>query len=139
MKGVLLYNLPKEKLQRIRFLLLKLGLEGRVVRGEDYALPLGTLAGIEGFPAPQETTEGPQESFSGEMLVMCGLSSEQFSVFLSALRQNRCSVGLKAVLTETNVSWDSIRLHRELQAEHEALQKAKPAEAKKKSTHHKKS
>ena len=135
MTGVLLYNLPKEKLAKIRFVLLKLGLEGRVVSPEDYALPLGALAGIEGFPVPSEAAEASQESFSGEMLVMCGLSAAQFSAFLTALRQNRCTVPLKAVLTETNAAWDSYRLHRELQAEHEALQRVKPSEAGKKSAH----
>ena len=135
MKGVLLYNLPKEKLTKIRFVLLKLGLEGRVVSPEDYALPLGALAGIEGFPVTSEAAEASQESFSVEMLVMCNLSSQQFSAFLNALRQNRCTVALKAVLTETNAAWDSFRLHRELLAEHEALQKAKPKDAHKKSTH----
>ena len=137
MTGILLYNLPKDKLAKIRVVLLKLELEGRVVLPEDYKLPLGTLAGIEGFSAPSEAAEGSRESFSGEMLVMCGLSSAQFSAFLNALRQNRCPVPLKAVLTETNAAWDSFRLHRELQAEHEALQRVKPAEADKKSAHRK--
>ena len=101
MKGVLLYNLSKEKLTRLRFLLFKLGLEGRVVAPEEYGLPVGALAGLDGLSPVPEASEAPQEDFSEEMLVMCGLSSAQFSGFLNALRQNRCGVSLKAMLTET--------------------------------------
>ncbi len=137
MKGVLLYNLSAEKLRKIRFLLFKLGLEGRAVAPEEYSLPVGSLAGIDGpSPAP-EAAEEPQEGFTEEMLVMCGLSSPQFSAFLNALRQNRCTVALKAVLTETNARWSSVELHRELRREHEALQKARPSGAAKKSAHKK--
>ena len=137
MKGVLLYNLSKEKLSKIRFLLFKLGLEGRVVSPEEFHLPVGALAGAEGLSPAPEASEAPQEDFSEEMLVMCGLSSAQFSGFLNALRQNRCGVSLKAVLTETNARWSSVELHRELRREHEALQKAKPTDAAKKSAHKK--
>ena len=137
MKGVLLYNLSKEKLTRLRFLLFKLGLEGRVVAPEEYGLPVGALAGLDGLSPAPEASEAPQEDFSEEMLVMCGLSSAQFSGFLNALRQNRCGVSLKAMLTETNALWSSVELHRELRREHEALQKARPADAAKKSAHSK--
>ena len=137
MKGVLLYNLSKEKLTRLRFLLFKLGLEGRVVAPEEYGLPVGALAGLDGLSPVPEASEAPQEDFSEEMLVMCGLSSAQFSGFLNALRQNRCGVSLKAMLTETNALWSSVELHRELRREHEALQKARPADAAKKSAHKK--
>ena len=137
MKGVLLYNLPKEKLGKIRFLLFKLGLEARAVAPEEYGLPVGALAGAEGLSPAQESTGEAQERFSEEMLVMCNLSSAQFSAFLNALQQNRCGVALKAVLTETNAAWSSVQLHRELRREHEALQKARPADAAKKSAHKK--
>ncbi len=132
MTNVLLYNIGKDKLKKIQFILLKLGLRARQVSPAEYAQPIGYLAGNEGFAPSQET---PGEPFTGEMLVMCGLSSQQFGVFLNALRQNRCTVALKAVLTETNAAWDSQRLHRELSAEHEALQKAKTQDAEKKSAH----
>lgn len=132
MTNVLLYNISKDKLPKIQFILFKLGLRARQVSPAEYAQPIGYLAGLEGFIA---TEDAPGESFTGEMLVMAGLSSQQFSAFLNALRQNRCSVALKAVLTETNAAWDSQRLHREISAEHEALQKVKPKDAEKKSAH----
>ncbi len=124
MKGVLLYNIPKEKLRKIRFLLVKLGLEGREVAPEEQTLPVGVLAGVS-LPSPAPEPSEEEERFTGEMLVLCGLSSPQFSAFLSALRQNRCPVALKAVLTETNAAWSSMKLHRELLAERAALERAR--------------
>ena len=135
MTGVLLYNIGREKLPKIRFNLFKLGLRAREVSPAEFDRPIGALAGLEGFEAAEADGGDP---FAGEMLVMCGLSSPQFSAFLNALRQNRCTVALKAVLTETNAGWTSTRLHRELEAEHAALQKAKPQDAAKKSAHHSK-
>ena len=135
MTGVLLYNIGREKLPKIKFILFKLGLNAREVSPAEFDRPIGALAGLEGFDAA-ETDAG--EPFAGEMLVLCGLSSAQFSAFLNALRQNRCTVALMAVLTETNAAWDSLRLYRELAAEHAALQKVKPADAAKKSAHHSK-
>ena len=135
MTGVLLYNIRAEKLAKIKFISFKLGLSVKEVSPVDFSQPVGSLAGLTGF-AP--TGESGAEPFGEEMLVMCGLSSPQFSAFLNALRQSRCTVALKAVLTETNAAWDSLRLQRELAAEHEALQKVKPKDAEKKSAHRKK-
>lgn len=134
MTGVLLYNIGKEKLRKIKFVLFKLGLAAREVSPAEFGHPIGYLAGLEDFK-PAEDAE--IANFSGEMLVMCGLSSPQFNTFLNALRQNRVPVALKAVLTETNAGWSSVRLHRELAAEHAALQKVTPKDAAKKSAHHK--
>lgn len=123
MKGVLLYNISGEKLRKIRVILIRLGLQGKIVSEEEFALPMGQLAGIEDVSPAQALQEDAGETFREEMIVMCSLPSAQFSAFLNALRQNRCTVALKAVLTETNAGWSSLRLHRELAAEHEAMKK----------------
>ena len=124
MKGVLLYNISADKLKKIRVILLRLGLQGRVVTPEEFMLPVGQLAGLDGLSPAETAQEGAEEAFREEMLVMCDLPSAVFSAFLNALRQNRCTVALKAVLTETNAGWSSERLHRELAAEHEAMRNA---------------
>lgn len=124
MKGVLLYNISADKLKKIRVILLRLGLQGRLVMEDEFALPVGHLAGIEGLSPAESAQEGSEETFREEMLVMCDLPSPVFSAFLNALRQNRCPVALKAVLTQTNAGWSSVRLHRELAAEHEAMRNA---------------
>lgn len=135
MTGVLLYNIGKEKLPKIRWILYQLGLRAREVSPAEFDQPIGYLAGLEGIESRNEQAGEP---FSSEMLVMCSLSSSQFSAFLGALRQNRVPVALKAVLTETNAHWSSARLHRELQAEHAALQTVSAKDAKKCSPHPKK-
>lgn len=134
MAKVLLYNLSgKDKLTRLRFLFFKLGIEGREVSPAEFDLPIGALVGLEG----QENAAADEgEDFSDEMLVLCGLSSPQFNALLAGMRQNHATVALKAVLTETNAAWSSRRLHRELAAEHEAMQKLKPKDAAKHSRHH---
>ena len=124
MKGVLLYNISADKLKKIRVILLRLGLQGRVVTPEEFMLPVGQLAGLDGLSPAETAQEGAEEAFREEMLVMCDLPSAVFSAFLNALRQNRCTVALKAVLTQTNAGWSSARLHRELAAEHEAMRNA---------------
>ena len=124
MKGVLLYNISADKLKKIRVILLRLGLQGRVITPEEFSLPVGHLAGIEGLSPAETPQAGSEESFREEMLVMCDLPSPVFSAFLNALRQNCCPVALKAVLTEINAGWSSVRLHRELAAEHEAMKQA---------------
>ncbi len=124
MKGVLLYNISADKLKKIRVILLRLGLQGRLVMEDEFALPVGLLAGIEGLSPAESAQEDTGEAFREEMLVMCDLPSPVFSAFLKALRQNRCTVALKAVLTQTNAGWSSQRLHRELAAEHEAMRNA---------------
>lgn len=137
MATVLLYGLSgKDKLKKIRFILFKLGISAQEIDPGRYDLPLGALVGLEGFPTELPAADAGQvtdETAVGEMLVMCGLSSPQFSALLNALRQERVPVALKAMLTETNAAWSSRRLYRELQAEHEALSKVRPKDAAKNS------
>lgn len=133
MPVVLLYNLSDaEKAARICFVLFKLGLPWREVRPEEFSLPVGRLAGIE---LEREEEEAAAEPFTGEMLVLCGLSRPQFGALLDQLRQARAPVALKAVLTEHNARWSSHRLYRELSAEHEAMKGLAPRQAKKNSRH----
>ena len=117
MATVLLYNLTDADRRRaVKLCLFRLGLRGRDVATEEFGLPLGALLGLEAAEAAE-----PFEPFSDEMLVMHELSRQQFSALLEALRRSRVLIALKAVVTPTNVGWSSVRLHRELQAEHAAM------------------
>ena len=128
MGKVLLYNVgDTEKRMKIKLCLFRQGLTCVDVPAESFGHPLGYLLGLEGF-APGETGE----PFTEEMLIMHGLSGQQFSALLDSLRQQGVPVALKAVVTDSNVHWSSSRLHRELAAEHAAMRK------KAKSIHHKK-
>ena len=116
---VLCYNLQPEKLGRLRVLALRLGIGVRVAEPEQFALPVGALAGVTETP---ETVEAV-EPFAGEMLVMAHFRPGMLDAFLNGFRQSRIpSVKLKAMLTETNAAWSAARLHREILAEHEQME-----------------
>ena len=122
MVGALLYNFKDTaQLQKIRFALFKLGINGRTVAPEELSHPVGYLCGLDGFSPAEEPAAG---NFSDEMLVLCGLTGAQLDALLSALRRSRVLIPLKAVVTEDNAAWSSIKLHDELFREHEAMKKS---------------
>ena len=121
MAQVLLFNIGGEKRKKLRFLLLRLGLEARDVPPEEFSLPIGTLCGR---PVAADAEDGGEAPFTGEMLVMDALSPTQFRGLLDGLRRSRAAVALKAVVTEHNQLWPAARLYRELTAEHEAMKQA---------------
>ena len=121
MAQILLFNIGADKLRRIRPLALRLGIRCRSIAQEDYGKTLGALSGREGYEAAEDGAGTP---FTAEMLVMDALSPAQFHGLLDGLRRERAPVALKAVVTESNLSWTAARLQRELSAEHEAMKKA---------------
>ena len=135
MAGALLYNVKDAaRLQKIRFALFKLGISGRIVAPEELSHPVGYLCGLDGFSPAEEPAAG---SFSDEMLVLCGLTGAQLDTLLSALRRSRVLIPLKAVVTEDNAAWSSIKLHDELFREHEAMKAVRAKDAKNRSPHRK--
>ena len=131
----LLYNFKDAaRLQKVRFSLFKLGVNGRVITPEELSHPIGYLCGLEGF---SPAAEPAADSFSDEMLVLCGLSGPQLDALLSSLRRSRVIVALKAVITEDNAAWSSLQLHDELLHEHEAMKGTRAKDAKKHSAHRK--
>ena len=115
---LLCFNLPADKLSRVRFLCMRLSILTVEVRPEDFLQPLGALCGL----CPRlPGLNAPQEPFTGEMAVMANMSRQQADRFLSSLKQAKISLPLKAVVTPTNVRWDALTLHRELSREPEAF------------------
>ena len=57
-----------------------------------------------------------------EMIVMCGLTKEQFNALLDGLRDMSLRVALKAVETPTNQSWSGRKLQAELKKERSAME-----------------
>ena len=118
MPKVLLFNIhDADKRMKIRVAALRAGLEAVEVGEADFARPIGSLFGLEGFAPAAEA-----ESFSEEMLVMETLSSP----LLDAMRASGAAVALKAVLTEQNSAWSAAALCRELKREHEAMRAYAP-------------
>lgn len=121
MVNLLLYNIAApEKLRKIQTLAIRLGFRTRVVRQEEFALPIGALVELPGAEALES---GDGTPFLDEMLVLYGVSAQAFQAFLSGLRTQKTPVALKAMTTEHNLSWSSSKLHGELAAEHENMKK----------------
>lgn len=119
----LLYNLTDQaKLWALRCAFVKLGVHARAVAQEEFGQPIGLLCGREGFSPAAAPVGG---GFADEMLVLEGLSDAQLDRLLGALRRSRVSLALKAVVTEENATWSSLRLHEELKREHEAMKAAR--------------
>ena len=120
MAEILVYNIKDEqKLTGIRLCALKQGAETVVVSPEDFSKPLKSVLGLESVSSSD--SDAPEKQFEGEMLVMHALDNRQFNSFLDSLRSFDISVPLKAVVTDTNISWSSEKLHRELSSERKAI------------------
>jgi len=124
---VLLFNFQdKDRVMKIRRALLPLGLRIRQVPREDYAQPVGFLAGDKSVAALDAVYEG--DELSDEMLLMAGMGSREIDGLIMALRrQGLGRIHYKAMLTETNRFWDAVTLFDEIKKEHEAVSAGKSA------------
>lgn len=121
METVLLYNIAQTPLASgLKPILLKMKARIRVISPEQYAQPLGVLAGLSGFQELDNVYEG--DGFPEQMIVLCGFTDQRLDQFLRELRKKKLPpIPLKAILTAHNQNWDSITLYRELKSEHEAM------------------
>ena len=126
MKSVVLcYNLrDTKKGRKIAMIFASLGYRVRHVEKGDYGQPIGVLAGADSKPDEKKIVYDG-EGFSDEMLVMYAEKQQMFDRALMMMRKEKSVVDLKAVLTETNSNWDSIRLHEELMQEHQYMTEQK--------------
>ena len=121
---LLCYNLAPEKAQKIRLAAMRLKIRVRPVAKEEYGQTLAALCGME------ETTDAAYggAGFEDEMLVMANFPAAMMNTFLGLFRRMGIApVALKAILTPTNVQWDSEKLHAEIASEHEAMMKGNGA------------
>ena len=122
MGELLLFNIQDpEKKTAIRLTALRLGLRCREILPERQGETLEAL--LSGGVADPAQPEG--EAFTDELLLMHGLGQAEFHELLDTLRREGQSVRLKAVVTEHNRKWTAQRLHRELCAEEQAMQRWK--------------
>ena len=120
-----MYNCSEEfsKLKQI-FAMLRLRM--RVVEPNRYHVSLEDLAQGKGEPVQVEEDALPEP-----MLVFCGLPQALLNQVLEVIRVAKLPpIPLKAVLTDTNRTWDTRLLHAELLKEREAVaaQKAESLE-----------
>lgn len=119
---VLLYNFSDERLGKIRRALLPLKIRIKTVGVDEYSQPLGFLAGIAGIESLTETYIG--DGFKDELMLICGLNQVKLQALLNALYKNGVGrIDLKAMLTPTNISWNSTRLYEAVKADHEEMTK----------------
>ena len=117
----LLYNLSEDRLQKVRGVLMFLGIRLRVVTTEEYALKVGDLAA--GAVVEADTWQG--DAFAEEMMVLRLPPARVNGVIQRFQRHKVALPTLTAVLTETNAQWDSVTLACELRREREAIMQGK--------------
>ena len=123
---VLLYNCPGAKFSKLQQIFAMLRLRMRTVSPDRYHLPLSDLAAGVGEPGPE------QEPIPESMLVFCGLNQALLNQVLEIIRLSKLPpIPLKAVLTETNQSWNTLQLHQELLREREAIANGESAHSSK--------
>ena len=114
---ILTFNLNENRLSKLRFICMKLGLAVRPVPAEECCQPISALCGLS---APADAA--PAEAFSEEMLIFCHMDNAQVNRFLQTARQMRFApVALKAILTPTNAAWTPAQLCAELKQERQAV------------------
>ena len=98
----------------------KLRLRTVVVQPSQYHESIGSLAGYAA--ALDKTQPAAQTLPETGMLVMCGLQNNRMDKLLAALRNAALTIPHKAVLTQTNMHWNSLQLAYELERERHAMQ-----------------
>lgn len=118
---VLCYNLKgTKKGRKITMIFGSLGYRVRHIEKADYSRPIGVLAGmLSGEESESAAYDG--EGFSDEMLVIYAERGQMFDRALAMMRKEKSVVSLKAVLTETNCKWDSLKLYEEIRSEHQYM------------------
>lgn len=121
---VLLYNFSDERLKKIQRALLPLKIRIKTVGIDEYSQPLGYLAGIKGIEPTSEKYSG--NGFTDELMLICGLNQMKLQSLLNALYKNGVGkIDLKAMLTPTNISWNSTQLYEAVKADHEEMSRSK--------------
>ena len=111
-----MYNCSGDKFSRLKQIFAMLRLRMRVVEPDRYHIPLEELAQGKGEPGEMG------EPLPEPLLVFCGLPQALFNQVLEVIRAAKLPpIPLKAVLTDTNRTWDTRQLHAELLKEREAI------------------
>ena len=114
---ILAMNIQPEKLGKLRFLCLRLGIGVRIVEQRAFGCTVGDLVAGNGTPV-----RGKWAPFEDEMLVMAYFRPGMLDAFLGGFREMSIApIPLKAMLTQTNAAWTRERLHTALKEEHEQM------------------
>ena len=115
-KTILIYEMKKEKEEKVLTICRKRQITVRKVQLLEYAQSLGSLARISKIP--QNRTKDSGTLLGEEMMVFSGMDTNEIDSFLNDYKNMGISpVELKAVLTPYNIFWNSRQLNEELQKE----------------------
>lgn len=121
-KKVLLFQVKKDKEAKIRDLCGELGMEAVVVEPKQYLEPLGMLAAVPGIPRSGKVYQGMVMPM--EMMIFSGINQDFLDIFLQKYKEHAIEpIALKAVLTPTNIFWNTKQLQEELWKEHQSIGK----------------
>lgn len=147
-REMVLYYSPKgnKNAAKLKGVLVRMGVRIRNVSEEQFGDTLGSLLGLERFEAGEsaeksgtgkdadkktegEQTDSAMKAIEREVLVMHNFSGNRIDELLLAMRRaNVQKIDLKAIVTESNVSWSFYHLYEEIGAEHERMHQNANAE-----------
>ncbi len=117
--SILLYNCEGQDWAKLRNLMALLRLRLRPVKQEQYGILLKDLAVGKGDMA---ATPYEGEGFSEPLVVLCNLHPAQRDPVLEVIRRAELpTMPIRAVLTATNMEWNSVELYEELCRERTAM------------------
>ncbi len=118
-KLILAFHVAPQKLGKIRFCAMKMGMRVMDVPLADCGQTLGALCG----KAERQTdAAAPENAVGSEMLYFAFSELPLVERFLTTMKQMRGPpVRLKGVMTETNLAWTPAQLYEELTREHQAM------------------
>lgn len=118
---VLLFNFDEGlQLKAIKMVFFLTQVQTIVVPKENYGVPLKILILDEEIPRIYQKND---KELDGKMMVFAGLSGGRLDKVISLLRANPAcgKIPYKAILTDTNQSWNAFALLEELKMEHAAM------------------
>ena len=117
MAEIFMYNLKGKKAIEIKNICHALYIEYREIDESEYSYKMSYLLKMN-----DNNEKGESGDINDEMLYLIGFNDGLLNIFLKLSRSKKCSVALKAVMTETNVNYTSYELYKEIFAEHKAMQ-----------------
>lgn len=126
-KTVLLVQFEdKEEIMKIRKALMPLGIRIRTAGKEEYLQTIACLMGGKEAERKEEIYEGP--GLEDKMMVLGGFTGSGIDQVLGAMRKQGVSrIQHKAVMTETNQSWNCLELFQELERERKQFEQRNQA------------
>ena len=123
---ILTFNFTPDRLSKLRFICLRLGVQVLDVPEPGFYNTLGAICGL----SDPNDAEG-RRNFTDEMMVFAHMDNALVNRFLQTAKQMRFApVALKAILTPPNAVWTPAQLCQELKDERSAVLKGETAEHK---------